>query len=252
MSDHLQLSDRSWVDLFKAPEHLTAPAVVERLWRLCPPERGRIRRSGITLCSYTFSGHTLVGGPVPPELQPFLDWANSLPQYGGRFNEVLVNWYQDGRDWIGTHSDSIAQLLPDSPILSLSLGDTRTFRICPARRGGLAPHTPAAAAKGSRLPAVDNSSSSSGGAGGGSLKTSPDWRQDIELPHGTVLVMGGAMQTEFTHEVPQLPPSVVRQRLASGEGPGRRINVTLRQFAPEAAAREGAPPAKRQRAAAAG
>ena len=47
----------------------------------------------------------------------------------GAFNHVLINWYNDGSHYIGPHSDSEAQIVEDSPIVSVSLGQERTFRI---------------------------------------------------------------------------------------------------------------------------
>lgn len=41
------------------------------------------------------------------------------------------------------------------------------------------------------------------------------------MPHGTVLVMGGKFNTEFTHEVPKIGGK-------KGEETGKRINITFR------------------------
>lgn len=43
------------------------------------------------------------------------------------FNSCLLNFYRDGRDSIGFHSDDEPELGPEPTIASLSLGGTRTF-----------------------------------------------------------------------------------------------------------------------------
>ena len=53
---------------------------------------------------------------------------------GHEFNGVLLNYYRDGRDAMGWHADDEPELDPESPIASLSLGASRTFRLRP--RGG--------------------------------------------------------------------------------------------------------------------
>lgn len=46
---------------------------------------------------------------------------------GQRFNCVLVNWYQDGDDYMGWHSDSESVLGPAPVVAMLSLGAPRDF-----------------------------------------------------------------------------------------------------------------------------
>ena len=68
-------------------------------------------------------------------------WANewmysimkNMKDKGVLFNGILVNYY-DSDGCIGAHSDKTAQLIKDSPILSISLGETREFRII-AKKG---------------------------------------------------------------------------------------------------------------------
>ena len=47
----------------------------------------------------------------------------------GELNGILVNWYKDGEDYIGWHSDDESQIDQNAPIYTISLGDTRTFKI---------------------------------------------------------------------------------------------------------------------------
>lgn len=46
---------------------------------------------------------------------------------GRRFNSVLLNYYRDGRDSMGMHSDNEPELGPEPAIASVSFGATRTF-----------------------------------------------------------------------------------------------------------------------------
>ena len=46
---------------------------------------------------------------------------------GRRFNSVLLNYYRDGRDSLGMHSDNEPELGPEPAIASVSFGATRTF-----------------------------------------------------------------------------------------------------------------------------
>jgi alkylated DNA repair dioxygenase AlkB len=75
--------------------------------------------------NYTYSGLTLV--PLP--------WTALLTQIRQRvellttvqFNSVLLNYYRDGNDSMGMHSDDEPELGPNPVIASLSLGEERTF-----------------------------------------------------------------------------------------------------------------------------
>jgi alkylated DNA repair dioxygenase AlkB len=46
-------------------------------------------------------------------------------------NYLLVNWYRDGRDYTGWHSDMVEFHEPDSTIVVLSLGATRNLDLGP-------------------------------------------------------------------------------------------------------------------------
>lgn len=70
---------------------------------------------------------------------------------------------------MGKHTDAEKELVPEAPIVSISLGATRDFHIHPV--------------------------------GGGALVRS------LPMPGGSYLVMGGAMQREFKHSVPKISGS---------------------------------------------
>lgn len=117
-------------------------------------------------------------------LKYFLAWANKSTDLG-IFNQVLINWYKDGNHYIGKHSDNEAQIIKESPIMSISLGSTRSFCV--------------------------------------RKKTNNKIVLDIEMPNNSYIVMCGAMQQNYFHEVPKV----------SGKNAiniGKRINITMRQF----------------------
>jgi alkylated DNA repair dioxygenase AlkB len=55
------------------------------------------------------------------------------------FNSVLLNYYRDGRDSVGMHSDDESELGTNPCIASLSLGETRTMVFKPRIRNGQRP-----------------------------------------------------------------------------------------------------------------
>lgn len=74
---------------------------------------------------YTYSGLTLAPQPFSALV---LDIRHAVQQATGRrFNSVLLNYYRDGRDSMGMHSDDEAELGPEPAIASVSFGATRTF-----------------------------------------------------------------------------------------------------------------------------
>ncbi len=78
------------------------------------------------------------------------------------FNAVLANWYRDGQDAMGLHSDDEPSLGELPIIASISLGGERVFKIKQKRTGQL-------------------------------------WK--INLEAGSLLVMHGASQLDFQHGV---------------------------------------------------
>ena len=100
---------------------------------------------------------------------------------GEDFNSVLANLYRDGNDTMGWHSDDEPELGAQPIIASLSLGAERKF-VLKSRAAG-----------GDRL--------------------------ELQLAHGSLLVMRGDTQRNYKHSLP-------RTKKASGE----RINLTFRRI----------------------
>ena len=133
---------------------------------------------------YTYSGTPHEPRPWTPQLERVR--ARVRDWTGEDFNAVLLNLYRDGRDGMGWHSDDEPELGPTPVIASVSLGATRRF--CLRHKG---------------------------------RKT---LKRDLDLGHGSLLLMAGTTQRYWLHAVPKTSRTV-----------GPRINLTFRQVLPAAA-----------------
>jgi alkylated DNA repair dioxygenase AlkB len=66
--------------------------------------------------------------PVPPILEPFLSWSQAA--VFKPLNGLLLNWY-DGHlgHYIGAHHDSTKDMVIGAPIITISFGEERIFRL---------------------------------------------------------------------------------------------------------------------------
>jgi alkylated DNA repair dioxygenase AlkB len=97
---------------------------------------------------------------------------------GRAFDSVLLNLYRSGRDSVSWHADDEPGLGRDPVIASLSLGTTRRFHLRHRRSKACVA---------------------------------------LDLPHGSCLVMAGATQHHWLHQLPKTARAV-----------GPRINLTFR------------------------
>lgn len=104
-----------------------------------------------------------------------------------QFKGVLMNLYRDGNDSVGYHTDAEPTLKPDSPIASLSLGAARRFLL---KYIGPIP-------TGEEPPDV----------------------VEVELTHGSLLIMGGTTQRFWKHSIPK------QLRITKP-----RVNLTFREY----------------------
>ena len=114
--------------------------------------------------AYAYSGVHFEPRPWTPALQHCRELAEQ--QSGQQFNSVLVNLYRDGNDSVAWHADNEPHLGRNPVIASLSLGETRRFR----------------------------------------LKHRQDKRREplsLDLPHNSLLIMQGALQHRWVHAVPK-------------------------------------------------
>jgi alkylated DNA repair dioxygenase AlkB len=74
---------------------------------------------------YTYSGLRLAPLPMTPLLAQLRAAVEAATSH--RYNSVLLNYYRDGADSMGMHSDDEPELGPQPAIASLSYGATRSF-----------------------------------------------------------------------------------------------------------------------------
>jgi alkylated DNA repair dioxygenase AlkB len=146
----------------------------QALWQMHPEEFHDFERAGRVVktprwqqaygMDYHYSGRINRALPIPAVLKPFLSWSQ---RFAGELNGLLLNWYDGQRGhYIGSHRDSVENMLKGAPIVTISLGEERTFR--------LRPWPPR-------------------------LKGDPI---DLPVRNGTVIVMPWEFHRAFSHEVP--------------------------------------------------
>lgn len=87
--------------------------------------RRKVAWVGDPSCSYTYSGVKKSPQAWTSELLSIKAQVEELAQ--SEFNSCLLNFYHDGDDGMGWHSDHEKELDANSPIVSLSLGARRKF-----------------------------------------------------------------------------------------------------------------------------
>ena len=108
---------------------------VQSLWSMRPARPHQIKFFGKLIDTprlqqaygkdYKFSGTVSRGLPIPQFLRPLMSYLNK--RLGVHTNMLLVNWYRDGEDYIGMHSDDEKQVKPGTPVITVSFGVTRDF-----------------------------------------------------------------------------------------------------------------------------
>ena len=175
-----------WGDWLTAAE---ADRYFAALRETIPWEQGRLKFFGKEVLEprlsawfgdrdYVYSGRSLRANPFPAIVRELAERAEA--SIHARFNSVLLNLYRDGQDSMGLHSDDERELGSNPLIASVSLGAPRRFVLRAKKKNALAP-------------------------------------LDLELPHGSLLLMGGSCQHQFRHGLPK-----------SARVTGARINLTFR------------------------
>lgn len=80
---------------------------------------------GEPYCSYKYSGVVFEPEPWHSLVKQLTEQVNQLCQ--SQFNSVLLNWYANGQQHMGWHSDDEPELGQYPQIASLSLGQPRLF-----------------------------------------------------------------------------------------------------------------------------
>ena len=110
----------------------------ETLWRLHPEEYHIIQMFGRPVptprwqqafgADYHYTGRTNRARPLPEECRPLLAWSREVIHED--LNGLLLNWYAgELGHYIGRHSDSTKRMVVDAPIVTISLGEERIFRL---------------------------------------------------------------------------------------------------------------------------
>ncbi len=128
---------------------------------------------------YRYSGIDNPPQPWLPDLRTLRDLAERLS--GHSFNAVLLNLYRCGRDSVAWHRDAEPALGCDPVVASVSLGAARRFAMRHLEDRGL--------------------------------------RVTLDLPHGSLLVMGPGSQRHWQHALPKTARAV-----------GARLNLTYRSI----------------------
>ena len=129
--------------------------------------------------TYSYSNITMYPEPFSKEL---LELKLTIEEIShAKFNSVLLNLYRNGQDSNSWHADNEKELGPNPTIASLSLGADRIFHFKHRQ-----------------------------------IKSE---RHKITLANGSLLMMSGAMQHHWLHQIPKTKKSI-----------GERINLTFRQI----------------------
>lgn len=127
--------------------------------------------------SYTFSGIHLDPEPWIPSLLEVKQCIEAVAEV--QFNSVLLNLYRHGSDGISWHTDAEPELGENPVIGSVSFGGTRRFMF--------------------------------------RHREDQDLKAEVELTHGSFLLMGGETQHFWQHQIPKTSKKVEP-----------RINLTFR------------------------
>ena len=177
-SSYVGNSVMCWEASGKIPKSTMEKLSFEELWNLHPKEHGQVMMMGkkidvpryqkVYLRDYVFSGMNHKAEDLPEQFEELKELAQELVDfcYSGpkkTINQCVINWYENGEHYIGAHRDNEKIIVEDSPIISISLGATRTFRIRDYKTKEIV--------------------------------------NDIELKDGNYYIMGGEFQKHFTHEI---------------------------------------------------
>tara|TARA_B100001996_G_scaffold349606_1_gene308445 strand:+ start:741 stop:1289 length:549 start_codon:yes stop_codon:yes gene_type:complete len=125
----------TWFERYELDETIQNKLKFEVLWDMKPKEQHEIiifgKRQKVPRLqkalgrNYKFSGTISESEDIPDFLQNVLQYFSN--KYNYNFNMVLINWYRDGNDYIGFHSDDEPEIVENSPVITISLGATRDF-----------------------------------------------------------------------------------------------------------------------------
>ena len=171
----------SWYITAKIPKEVRlTQELYDEIWDMHPETRARGTIFGKEFDfprwhksygqTYNFNGMTTEAEPIKhPYMKKLIQWVRDFSiniSNGEKLNyqQLLINWYGNGDDYIGPHSDSEKQIVPNSPIFSFSFGQERDFVI---------------------------------------KSKDKSYRKVIKMRHNSLIIMGGDMQKYYKHSVPK-------------------------------------------------
>lgn len=151
----------------------------EEIWNMHPTERPTGKIMGKTIefprwhetygQTYKFVGHEKEAQPIEhPYLKKIKKWVRNhskvMTGKKQKYRQILVNWYENGGDYIGFHTDNEKKLKDNSAIYSFSFGQERDFIV----------------------KSMDKT-----------------YKQKFSMPNNSLIIMGGEMQKYYKHSVPK-------------------------------------------------
>lgn len=144
----------------------------EALWNLHPEEYHTLFFHGKEVktprwqqaygADYRYTGSKNNALPITDKLRPFYKWCRENIDF--QLNGMLLNWYDgQSKHYIGAHRDDTRDLIKGSPIVTISLGEERIFRMRPYNEKGYT---------------------------------------DFKVQHGDVIIIPWETNWKWTHEVP--------------------------------------------------
>lgn len=169
----IKLDEKHCIWKGELPEEFSyMKASFQELWHLHPENYHKVKILGKEVPTprwqqaygknYRYTGALQNALEVPEILKKYQLWCqeNINPELNG----LLLNWYEGAKKhYIGAHRDDTRDLLKDSPIVTISLGEERIFRLRPYGKKSY---------------------------------------QDFLMQHGTVIILPADTNLHWTHEVP--------------------------------------------------
>lgn len=152
---------------------------LENFWKECPDRKKSINIFGRIVqlprfienygIDYYFSGKMFTGKQLPKVYENIINELKQLiidENNNSMLNNCLINYYRDGDDYIGPHSDAENSLYENSPIITFTIGCKRRFKLSLKDR-----------VEGTNL--------------------------DLNPENGTLIIMGGTTQKTHLHSLPK-------------------------------------------------
>jgi len=169
----IYISEKSWYIYYKLPSELQLNFdEFEEFYNTKPNKKHEIfifgkyveqpRYTQTYGKDYIYSNTISKSIPFTKLLSKYLIFVNKLDNNS---NMALVNWYNNGKEYIGWHSDDEKQIKKCTPIISITFGAERDFQI--------------------------------------REKKNKKNKISIKLQNNSYLIMGGDFQDEFQHQLPR-------------------------------------------------